>query len=304
MKMNSQFQTIRMKYEGGSNASDKCIEKLVRLIEYKDYSQMEQITRDIDFNQNHKQASTDLAEHQAANTLYQTIMSINYDGVVYHSKIQRVVFTFKTVVDTFKTLDETAKVVLIQNFELTTHFNGVMYFLGKNKGQDVNKLDIMIMLWYDLLATLRSNTSTQPTEVIVEAKETSYTGNKNGSAAALKCIEMATQLIESKDYSKMSSLQQDSEFHSNMTNANYDLDRYQNAMELFNVIMSNKYDGVESTFESLDEQAKLILVQNFEMSIYFQYTFYLAKYKGKNMDQIDQMFSPMKNLLAVLKSKL
>ena len=109
--------------------------------------------------------------------------------------------------------------------------------------------------------------------------------------------------------------------------ATEDLDKYPKAMELFNVILKGKakkddgegedndgdviqsdqdkkYDGVESTFESLDKQAKLILVQNIEMTNYLQYTVYLAEWGAENMDAIDKMFSPIKNLLAALKRKL
>ena len=64
--MNSQVQLKRMKYEGGSNANDKCIEKLVRVIMSKDYSQMKRICNDMSFAQDVKQAEADLEKHQAA----------------------------------------------------------------------------------------------------------------------------------------------------------------------------------------------------------------------------------------------
>ena len=117
---------------------------------------------------------------------------------------------------------------------------------------------------------------------------------------------MAKQLLESKDYEKMITLQQDPEFFSNMTKAYQDLnDKHPKAGELFNKINhTNGYDGIKSTFESLDKQAKLILVQNYEMTFLIQYLYSLGENKGQGMDYVDQMFSPMDKLCAALKSNL
>ena len=189
--MNSQVQLKRMKYEGGSNATDKCIEILVRLITSKDEHKREQISRDIKrdieciyFNHLLTQSKTDLEEHQAAKTLFRTLCYDKYDEFE----------------DTFKTLDETAKVVLIQHLDLKDCYLNVRYL------EMYGKISLKPSPVKDLLERLRSNTSAQPTEVIVEAQETSSTDNENGSEAALKCIEMAKELIESKDYSSMKNL--------------------------------------------------------------------------------------------------
>ena len=134
---------MKLNYEGGCEAANKCLEITNELLNSKDYDKMATLMQNKEYYDSYMVVSSVLTmfkKYQPGGALLQKIMQNNYEGIV----------------DTFKTLDPECKVLVAKNFEVIILQQNLVY-VSQMKVQNMDQIEMTFKPMKDLLETLKKN---------------------------------------------------------------------------------------------------------------------------------------------------